>query len=75
MNSRIELVRKLHRRLCSWGLRTPIPAREYVGGPVPLLRNPQAINSTRLAIINTGLLLFTLLGILIDYLLDQKTRK
>ena len=74
MNSRIDLVRRLHLKFCSWGKRTPTPAREYVGGPVPLLTNPQALNSKRLAIANAILLVLTLVALLINYFTDKKAR-
>ena len=58
MNSRIKPVRNCHRKYCNWGERRITYATEYVGGPVPLLRNPKTIEYGRLAILS-GLLLFT----------------
>ena len=40
MNSRSKLVRNIANACCNWGSRTTVPAQNYIGGPVPLLRNP-----------------------------------
>ena len=40
MNSRSKTVRNIANKCCTWGARTTVSAQNYVGGPVPLLRNP-----------------------------------
>ena len=40
MNSRNSFVRNCVTLCCNWGGRTIIPDQNYVGGPVPFLRNP-----------------------------------
>ena len=51
-NSRNATIRKFDKDCCSWGAPTIIPSQDYVGGPVPLLRNPAAKFFRRLAILN-----------------------
>ena len=51
-NSRNPTIRKFDKDCCSWGAPTIIPSQDYVGGPVPLLRNPAAKFFRRLAILN-----------------------
>lgn len=59
MNSRIGAVRSLTVRCCSWGHRARIEAKDYLGGPVPLLVNPLPILTRRIAIANLVLLFLT----------------
>lgn len=65
MNSRIQLVRRCHLRCCQWGLRQPIPAIEYIGGPVPLLKNPLSRTAGQLAIFNTVVLFVTVVVVIV----------
>ncbi len=74
MNSRIEVIRRFHTRFCQWGLRSTIPATEYVGGPVPLLLNPQALLYKRVAIFNAINVLFTIIAIVVTSVITDQSR-
>ena len=67
MNSRIELVRRSYELCCSWGARTVLPSKDFVGGPVPLLRNPQRLMSQRMAVFNIGFMVATLILFVVLY--------
>ena len=65
MNSRFSVIRSLASSLCSWGQRTTIPAANYVGGPVPFLRNPSTKFFKYLVILNFGFLIVVVLTFII----------
>ena len=62
MNSRNSVIRGIAEKCCSWGARTTVPSSNYVGGPVPLLRNPAVRFFKFLVILN---LVFMIVCILV----------
>ena len=56
MNSRNKVVRSCANCCCNWGYRTTVQAQNYVGGPVPLLRNPAKRFFKWLVILNIAFL-------------------
>ena len=66
MNSRNKVVRILATKCCSWGYRDRVPAQNYVGGPVPLLRNPAKQFFKFLVFLNSGFFLASMLTFIIQ---------
>lgn len=54
---------------CSWGSTTIIPAKDYVGGPVPLLRNPHHKLFKQLAVANIILTVLVAINITVQAIL------
>ena len=69
MNSRSALVRNIAASFCTWGERNIVPNQNYVGGPVPLLRNPAKGFFKMLVLIN---MIFTFICVL-TFIIQQFT--
>jgi len=61
MNSRSQFVRNIVVACCSWGSRDIVDAQNYVGGPVPLLRNPAQRFFKFLVVLNLAFLVLCIL--------------
>ena len=70
MNSRNPSIRKWYKTCCSWGSPTIIPSQDYVGGPVPLLRNPAEGFFKNLAILNVVFTVMALVAAGGQYILN-----